>query len=54
MLTTEDLRVEVSVVFGGYSPCIRLATNLHPLVVGEVNVLHEGVGIKGIQVKSGE
>ena len=47
MLSTKDLGVQITVVLGGVSVGIALSTDLDTLVIGEVDVFYNGVGIEG-------
>jgi hypothetical protein len=54
MLATQHLGVEIAVVLRGEGPSIGLASDLDALVVGEVDVLDEGVGVGLVEIQGRE
>jgi hypothetical protein len=54
VLPTQDLGVEIAIILSGDGASVCLATDLDTLVVGEVDVLYEGVCVEWVEVEGGE
>ena len=50
MRSTQHFAIEISIVFRGNCPCVRLSSNFYALVLSEGDVFYEAVLIKWVEV----